>query len=287
MAIYDANGEQLYRAYSADGNELGYAYDADGNVIFQKEQPIGTPLRAMTYNVGQWYDGTGSNVPADKDAEYYALQNGMIQSADADLLFLCEYNATFSKAGRTAESMLSQYFKYILSQESSVWGRAICSKYPLSNWTHHSYSNETRRYYDSAEMTVDGKQITVVVTHLATDAKRNAQVLELISYLSTLNTFICAGDFNPITISNGKTTDADDYTNIIVPLLNAGFNLVNGSTKFVYTYNDVDWWGCLDNIVTSPNIQITSSYVDETKLTDSIVDERVDHMPLIAELVIY
>ncbi len=37
MAIYDADGNQLYSAYDTGGNSLSHAYDAGGNVIFTTE----------------------------------------------------------------------------------------------------------------------------------------------------------------------------------------------------------------------------------------------------------
>lgn len=289
MAIYDAEGNQLFSCYDAQGTSLNYAYDAEGNLIFQSGE-TGTHLKVMEYNVGQWYYGSGTNVPADKDQEYYDLQNGMIQRANADVLFICEYWDMFSQAGRTALSMLSQYYPYIETQggSSGYYGRAICSKYPISNWTHHAYANDANRYYDSVDLTVNGVQITALVTHLSTDSKRNTQINELISYLSSLDRFICAGDYNTLTITDSVTTDAGDYTNIITPLLNAGFNCANCSTQFLVTYSDdpeSPYVGCLDNIVTSSNIDIESAYVDTTKLTDSLT-ERADHMPLIANLII-
>lgn len=289
MAIYDADGNQLYACYDADGNSLNSAYDADGTLIFQRDAPV---IKVMTYNVGQWYIGTGTNVPADKDADYYALQNSMIQNADADVLFINEYWDTFSKTGRTALSLLEQYFPYIQTQggSSGYYGRAICSKYPLGTWEHHSYTNESNRYYDSTTITVSDRQIKLVVTHLEPrDAsKRYAQITELISYLSSLNRFICGGDLNTVTITGSVTTEADDYTNIITPLLNAGFNCANNESQFLVTYSDEPtgtYVGCLDNIITSANISITDAYVDTTKLTDSIAD-KTDHMPLIAELAV-
>lgn len=283
MAIYNIDGIQALRAYRINGESVSSAYDISGEQVFSTAYPL---LKVMTYNVGQWYIGGADNVPADKDAAYYALQNSMIQNANADVLFINEYWKVMSKTGRTALSMLQQYFPYIHEQggNSGYFGRCICSKYPITQYTVRNYSNEASRYYDSCVISADGVEITLVVTHLATDSKRNTQITELISFLSGLNRFICAGDFNPLTISNGTTTEAEDYTNIIVPLLNAGFHCANCSTyDFMYTYNDNTWNGCLDNIVTSSNIQIGSAYVDTTKLTDSIVD-KVDHMPLIAEL---
>lgn len=295
MAIYDAEGNALSAVYDASGAELEFAYDAEGNVIFQREEPTGIPLRVMSYNVGQWYYGGGSYVPADKDAEYYALQTGMLQRADADVAFFQEFMTTFSGLPRTADSVLSPFFPYRNCRNSGTYfGRGICSKYEITNYTTHSYTNETQRYYDSATINVDDIPITVVVTHLATDSKRYDQVTELIEYLSTLDRFICCGDFNAVyfngtNVEGGTTEETQDYTGIVVPLLNAGFKLANWSSHgYKYTYSDEPtstWTGCLDNVVTSPNIIINSVHVDTAKLSDTLT-ERCDHMPIIADLLV-
>lgn len=285
--IYDKGGNTLSNVYDANGSPLQYAYDKDGNTIYTATDTI---LKLMTYNVGQWYIGSGDNVPADKDAAYYALQNGMIQNANADVLFINEYWDVFSKTGRTALSLLEQYFPYIHTESggSGYFGRAICSKYPLTDYTKHSYSNESSRYYDSAVITVDGKEITLVITHLSTDQdKRMVQIPELITYLSALDRFIAAGDYNTgvkPNISDGR------YETNVVPFLEAGFHMANFSSwGYLVTCNDgVDGTGqdyCIDNIVASDNITFTNAYVDTTKLTDSI-SAKIDHMPLIATVTI-
>ena len=285
--VYDINGVTINNAYALNGTPLQTVYDIHGTAI-----PLSRPtLKVMTYNVGQWYTGGGDNVPADKDAAYYALQNSMIQNADADVLFINEYWKVMSKTGRTALSMLQQYFPYIHEQggDSGYYGRCICSKYPISQYTVHLYSNEAQRYYDTCVISVNGIAITLVVTHLATDSKRNTQITELITFLNGLNRFICGGDFNTLTITGTVTTEAADYSSIIVPLLQAGFHCANCSEQgFMVTYSDSPtgtYVGCLDNIITSGNITITDAYVDETKLSDGLT-ERTDHMPLIATLTI-
>lgn len=284
--LYDLYGDAVHFAFDADSQSLNRAYDISGSIIFPEDS---TAIKVMTYNVGEWYYGGGDNVPADKDEAYYALQNSMIQNANADVLFINEYWKIMSKTGRTALSMLQQYFPYIHEQggDSGYYGRCICSKYPISQYTVHTYSNEARRYYDSCVISLGSVEITLVVTHLATDSKRNTQITELITFLSGLNYFICAGDFNTLTITGTVTTEAADYTNIIVPLLNAGFHCANCSNQgFLVTYSDSPtgtYVGCLDNIVTSSNIAIASATVDETKLSDGLT-EKTDHMPLIATL---
>lgn len=284
MAIYDINGNRVMKAYDLNGDMPSLAYDIEGNLVYTKE-PI--TLKAMTYNVGQWWYGSGANVPAEKDEAYYALQNGMIRNANADVLFLQEYRDNFS-ADRTAVSMLSQYYPYIEARSGgagSYLGHAICSKYPLLNYTTHGFGDG--RYYDSATITYEGISITLVVTHLSTSAdSRYSQITTLKSFLSQQNRFICGGDFNTVTIYNNVTTTADDYINVVTPLLERGFNSANWSDfGFIHTYNDNTWNGCLDSIITSSNISIDSAYVDTTKLTDEITD-KVDHMPLIAEITI-
>lgn len=282
--IYDLDSNVLTNAYDLDSNVMQIAYDLDGNVAFVHEA---IPLKAMTYNVGQWYIGGGDNVPADKDAEYYALQNGMIQNADADVLFLCEYWNVFSKTGRTALSLLEQYYPYIQTAggASGYYGRTICSKYPMSNWTHHSYTNETSRYYDSVDISVEGIPVTLIVTHLSTDqTKRRAQAIELFNYLQTLNRFIVAGDFN--TVMNGSSDE--EFITVYTRYINAGYHLANGGTFGFFNthadrYNNPADGGCLDNIITSADIQITAVSTDQTKYTDSITD-YIDHIPLIVDL---
>lgn len=293
MAIYDAEGNQLYHAYDAEGNELSHAYNAEGDVIFTRT-PVN--LRVMTYNVGQWYIGNGNNVPSADDEAYYALHNGIIQRANADILFINEYRNPFSGTGRTALSLLSQYFPYIETRNisSGYNGRAICSKYPLSNYTTHSFSMGGIQYYDSCEITIDGKVITLVVVHFITnpESTRWTQCQEFVSYLKTLNTFIAGGDYNTGISPNRGTdnTESELYQKYIKSFLDEGFHSANCSDfGFMVTCNDgVDGEGTdwdIDNIITSSDIEITSATVDTAKLTDDI-SAKIDHMPLIATLVI-
>lgn len=47
MAVYDADGNELFTVYDADGNILDYAYDADGNVIYVRYTPVLTLLHSV------------------------------------------------------------------------------------------------------------------------------------------------------------------------------------------------------------------------------------------------
>lgn len=290
--IYDKSGTQVSDAFDVNGNDLQTAYDINDNTVFQKSL---TTIKAMTYNVGQWYIGNGSVVPSADDEKYYTLQNGIIQRADADILFINEYRDQFSGTGRTALSLLSQYFPYIETRNgtSGYMGRAICSKYPLYNYTVHNFtSGNTGYYYDTAETEIDEKSVTLVVIHLMVNPEENryVQAQELCNYLNTLNTFICAGDYNTgISPDYGSdNTESTAYAHYVKLFTDKGFHTANfGKNGFLVTCNDgvdgtgIDW--DIDNIITSSNIEIDSAYVDTTKLTDGI-SAKTDHMPLIAEL---
>lgn len=285
MAIYDANGQVLTHVYDSEGNELRSAYDVEGNLIFTLET---FPLKVMTYNVGGWYTGTGTNVPSAEDAVYYSLQNSIIESQNADILCLEEFWNVFSKTGRTALSLLEQYYPYIHTENGTnqYFGRAICSKYQITNYVTNAYSNESARYFDRAEVSVNGITLNVLVTHLGLTAEnRQPQALQLFNYVKNYSNVILCGDFNiPIT-----SISDSEYVNCYKQFVDAGYHLANGGDfGFVKTYcGNADWTDTLaiDQIIVSPTISIESVTVDSTKINDSI-NATVDHIPLIAQLAI-
>lgn len=295
MAIYDYQGNAIELAYDSQGNAIEFAYDINGNIVYTSGLNV---IKVMTYNVGQWYTGGGTIVPADKDADYYALQNGILQRANADILFINEYRDSFSESGRTAFSVLSPYYPYIETRYGAInsyVGRAICSKYPLSNYTTHNYTNgSTNYYYDSVDVIIDDVPITLVVTHLMVNPEedRYLQAQELLAYLETLDTFISAGDYNTgISPTDGNdNVESTAYAHYVKLFKDAGFHMANFNTNgFLTTYSDktyegaTGWDGDLDNIITSADINVVSASVDRAKLIDKIYD-KTDHMPLIATL---
>ena len=285
MAIYDVNGALLINAYDVNGNSLQSAYDVNGNQIFSAA-PL--PLKIMTYNVGGWYTGSGGNVPTEKKSEYLALHTGMIEDNDPDVLVIQEYLANFSADGTSAKTLLESLFPYVHTKTSGTYyGRAVCSKYPISDYTERTYTAESNRYFDSCIITVSGVPITIVDTHLGlTQANRDSEIAQLIPFLQSWDRVICCGDYNTGIINSSST---EMYQSNIVPFINAGFNLANcnGDTFLVTYSNEPTSTGtsCLDNIITSQSVAIDNVYVDTTKLTDNIED-KVDHMPLIAEVLV-
>jgi len=285
--IYTKDGKTTQNAYDAEGQLLNVAYSKDGAKVYPA-------LKVMSYNVGQWYVGGGDNVPAAKDAEYYALQNGMLLRDDPDILCIQEYWKVFSKSGRTAKSMLEQYFPYIHEQggDSGYFGRCVCSKYPITDYTVRLYKGESDRYFDSFTVTVHGTPITVVNTHLGlTQTARDAEIAELIAFLKAQTRFLCCGDFNTVIVYDDPASAAptsQEYIDNVKPFIDEGFHSAN-FTEFGFLCTQVKNGGarklCLDTVYTSANIEITDAYTDTTKLYDGLTDE-VDHLPILAEVII-
>lgn len=285
MSVYNKDGELLNTLYALPGTQCGKVYDVDGNAKYVKGFVV------MTYNVGSWYDGKHDIVPADKDADYYALQKEIIERYNPDVLFINEYTKQFSYAGRTAVSLLVELgFGFIYEvggdTETTTRGRCIASKYPLTDYIERDFT-DGGYYYDSCVINANGIPVNLVITHLHWDDrdKRTSEMQTIMSVLAGFQTFILCGDFNT---TDNYDVDGADYVAIIKPLIDAGYNVANGGAfGFKVTYSsfpDNSWTACLDNIVTSPNIEITEVEVDETKLHDDITTERVDHLPLIATL---
>ena len=143
-----------------------------------------------------------------------------------------------------------------------------------------------------ADITVGGKTITWINTHLCylTQSVKFLQMAEVLALAETKDYVIITGDFN----SMAETINDTEYTNMFKPFVDAGYNLANCTLErgFTKTWTDSvtatslsDFSTTTDNIITSSNIQIQSVIYDVTKL--SYLDgNKIDHIPLIAELVI-
>lgn len=283
--IYGVDGSPLAAAYSLN-SAIDTAYDISGEVVYSREQSI----KVCSYNVGGWYIGSGTNVPAASDAAYYALQNGMISEIGADILCIQEFWTQFSQSGRTAASLLSQYYPYIHTEGGTTqyMGRAICSKYPIVSYTPHTFTGETR-YYDCAEINVNGVTVYVFVTHLhpSNQATKIAEATELCNFIKTqgYDNYIVCGDFNSTLYDPFSETNAAIYNQFI----NEGCALANdGAFGILPTAcNSADWANdkfAIDNIICSSGFTIESVATDLTKTTNATVlaDGKIDHVPFYA-----
>lgn len=288
MAVYDANGNQLTAVFGADGRRLSRAYGADGNVIYSNEP---ANLIVMTYNVGQWYIGNGSNVPSAKYEQYYQLQRQIMSANNPVIAGVQEYFDPFS-TGHSVEAVIGDYFtNHVNNEISGDSAKAIYTNgYALSNYEQISFVNGTGRNYIKASIDVNGKTVWVINAHLdisTNESAKVAQARELFEAVSNLEYFIIMADFNTVC----KSVNDEEYTTIMRQFIDAGYNSANCSAQhgFIDTWTESTnangtWYPC-DQIITSANIDILNVYADQTKVTDNI-DEMIDHLPLIAELTV-
>lgn len=286
MGVYDVDGNRILIPYDKDGNTINTAFDYEGAEVFKQ-------VRVMEYNVGGWYIGSGTNIPAAADATWYAIQNGIIASQNADIMCICEYWNQFSQAGRTALSVLNPYYDYIHAENgnSQYYGRCICSKYEILSYTAHTYTGDgDGRYYDEAVISIEGESVHVFVTHLhpSDSTKRIAQATELFNYVHALtDKYIIAGDFNSNLLYPFSEVNAAIYNQF----LNDGCEIANdGDFGILPTACNTANWDAdkfaIDNIITSDGISINSVWTDLTKTTNVNVlsTGKIDHVPLIADI---
>lgn len=283
MAIYSLSGTHLNNAYSVDGDPLSSAYDIDGVQVFPDE----VALKVMSYNVGSW-TAFGNKATAANQETWYTLQNGIFQQEQADLAGIQEYYSAIGSYN--VPTMLAQYFQYFyeVDRTSSKAGRALASKYPMTNAREVNFQNQSgeQRSYLIADTTIGGRTVKFLTAHLALEYSTIAlQIQELLSAVSNLECWILTGDFN-ITFPDAES---EGYTTLVKPFLDAGYHVANGSTfGFIPTFStkkpgDDSDWRVLDNIMCSANIDITDVYIDRDKITDH-ADYAIDHLPLIAEM---
>ena len=281
MAVYDKQGNQIDQPYDINGSVLAQCYDIDQNPL------LGKSLKVMTYNVGSWYYN-GIVTPSDKQDIYYHLQSSIFEAEDVDVVGIQEYYSAIGSY--SVPTMLGNYFSslYTVDKTSSKAGRALASKYTLSetqeiNFVHQ---NGEVRSYLKAYIYVDGKKVCFITAHLAYPSTATAieQSDELIAVASQDDYCIVTGDFNV----NANNSSSSGYLNIVQAWENAGFNSANcADFGFIPTHinsaNPSGTWEILDHIFTTPNIDITNAYRNMTKINDDIGD-IIDHVPVIAYL---
>lgn len=288
MSIYNVSGESVSGVYNKYNQDVPIAYDVDGEIAFKKA----IPFKVMTYNVGQWYTGIDERVPAAKKSEYYNLQYGIISDNDADVLFMQEYLNSWCEDDSSAQTdFINPFFAdQKVTNPSGYIGHSICVKTgAISDYTSHEFTTHKAYYptYETAKIFVGGREINIINTH--NDyvlSYQQPQITDLLTAVSNMEYFILCGDFN-VDLSTEDTSD-DQYLNNVKRFLDGGYNVGNCVLDWIPTYyatSSPTWGKFTDQIITSSNIAISSIYADTSKLMDGIGD-KIDHLPLIAEVVI-
>lgn len=286
MSIYGINGQEMSTCFNKSGVPLPAAYSVEGGQIF----PDGNITKVMSYNVGSW-TAFGSKATAANQETWYTLQNGIFQHEQADLAGIQEYYSAIGSY--SVPTMLSQYFQYFYAVDwvSTKAGRALASKYLMTNTREINFQNQSgeQRSYLIGDVAIAGKTVKFLTAHLAlNNATIALQIQELLAAVSVFEYWILTGDFN-IAFPDAQS---EGYLTLVKPFLDAGYHVANGSTfGFIPTFStkkpgDDSDWRVLDNIMCSGNIDITDVYVNTDKLTEH-QGYAIDHLPLIAELLIH
>lgn len=287
MSVYNVNGDTIRDAYDVNGDRLTQAYDINGNPLFDE-----VDLTLASYNIGQWYNGSGVNVPTAKYATYYTLQRETLSSIGADIIAFQEYWDPFS-SGHPVADVIGEYFtdNYAYTSGGTYNKKAIYANgYTISDGTFHTFAAGTEGYLKAA-VDVGGRTVWIINAHLATssnESRKVAEAAELMSIVENLEYFIIFGDFNT---GGGYTTAAPEYTTIMKQFVDAGYDCANFTDMhgFHRTYigsaDTTATGAACDHIITSPNIVINSVTVKQQKITTPTGD-TIDHMPIVAEVTI-
>lgn len=284
MAIYNKNGTIIATCYGKDGSALSAAYDVSGTQVWTSAP---TTIKVGTYNVGDWGWGSGLPPVADKET-YLALQNTLFSEIDVDICAMQEWSASFCSDGTQSSVVTSQYFEYLQGQTYWAIGSNIAfDGFQVMNYTTCSPSGDYAKY-EKAFFEISGRQVCLINCHFDTaQSMQEAQAAEILTVASGEEYCIVCGDWNTVIHSMTDT----DYTVMVKPYIDAGFTDANcGAFGIFPTYyrtsspNPSDGYKpATDHILASSNITILDAYVNTTKLTDGI-DQKIDHVPLVAVL---
>lgn len=286
MAVYYKNGSQCV-PYLNNSFPCPFCCDESGNIVYTQSQS--NTVKIMTYNVGQWYTGTGVRVPTAQKAEYLALQKNIFDTNNPDIILMQEYLNSWCEDDSPVSDLLADFstVKYVTNPQGYI-GHAMYSKnIGLSNYVSHTLNGNSGNYptFETALTAINGKIVNIINTHNNYRPQyQQPEITQILSVVSDMEYFILCGDFN-VNLSTESTTD-EQYTINIKPFIDAGYNVCNCSEEWIPTYfgtSSATGGKFTDNIITSSNIEIVDLYADTSKLTDGITD-KIDHLPLIATL---
>ena len=282
-----------YSAYSADSDDtlkeksiIATNSNFEETVKYFKrngKKPF-SKVKIATFNVGD-YSGDGGSVgdvnePAG-DLRSYARY---ISSLDADILCTQEDREWWNIAEQvTMKSVLFDHLYRngkVISKALShgnTMAKGIYTNYEIKKSGKYTFSvqgvNETTggRFWNSFSYSVvriDDKDVCIVSVHLAPKSNntdvRKTQIQEMIDFVSGYEYAVIAGDFNV------WEDELDSFE---------GFTLANGGIFGLYDTYYGSTFHPYDNIVTTPNINVTNVQVH-------VNDEYKDHYAVTCDIII-
>lgn len=247
-------------------------------------------VAVMSYNVGEWYDGTRTDMPSDKYALYESIQKEILCKNYASIFCAQEYYYLMHTGAMNSKNLfLLPNYKHVSIADDArlTMGKAIGTNLPLVSTEMVDFVNQSgvAQQYQKSYIYINGHKVCVCNVHLSQISTEQVllEVQELVSAVSNEEYFIVLGDFN-------VKFDSNDGASIITM-----FESINGvpcncgDFGTFYTYRGSESLGtdneALDNIFVSSNIAIKSVYMDTTKINADLPIQ--DHVPLIAYLEIF
>lgn len=170
----------------------------------------GTTLRVMTLNVGHFADGNSNagSFTAETYADYVSRFKAFLEDADADIVCVQEYSINVWQQNAAKDVLFDDYPYQIIGNvyENGWLCNAVFSKVPITLIREQRFANAdiATRYYQLIQLTVDGKTVGLVNTHLDTthgtngvgNNNRNSQFGEVAYALKDYTHAIFGSDSN-------------------------------------------------------------------------------------------
>ena len=281
MTISSFTGSRTF----AKGNNVAYVrlhvaysnYTLAGikSITFKPREhytPI-TAIRICSFNVGMWNNGV-SRQP-DATMEEYAINfRRFLGNYNAELICCLEAPTVGNVSGtydvNNIFNFMYGYRKRFESGDNT--GKIAYGKNTFLNPATHTFAASGRNYY-SFQYNVGRELVTVYLVHLSyetgTEGNRKQDLQEIAGILSSTTHCIVLGDLNTYDMSELDVLSA--------------YNISNGGIfgKFVSWPNVTEEWpnGAIDNIITTPDINIRNVFVADVTL--------YDHKPVFADVSLY
>lgn len=227
-------------------------------------------LTIAHWNIGHFALGkSGSTTISAEDSEPMAsLYKALIDSIDADVFGVCEYNPTFSVAGEKTSSYIFGDYPYnCIGSKLSYNCNAIFSRAKLNDSMVVFFEKRVQhRYYVVSKLFINDHEVFFIETHLdwnqGTEGKecRAAQIQSLIDEFRNYPYVIICADYN--------VSDINEFQ----PFVDDGFSLANGGELGeIYTYPSSKPKHAIDNIVIKGFKILSFDVGDNAKLSDHCV----------------
>ncbi len=170
---------------------------AFGWVVVSSPSPV-TPekkdiLRVVTYNIQQGYSADGRRSYANQLAVIRDLKPDIVGLQESDVARFSGGNADVVRSIAEGLKMNAYYGPRTVT---GTFGIALLSSYPIENpRTFFMYSKGEQTAAIEAQISVNGKQYTILVTHLGNDGPIIQQE-QVLARLAGAQNVIAMGDFN-------------------------------------------------------------------------------------------